>query len=119
LFGRWYDFDSLDAAATGIFSNLLHDDAFQLVCCFQLLLSHGLTKNGRQSIGKVARQLNRSAWCGSRLVQELALPTVSATCAPRLPSGLGEPVVAMRWPYRIAGPSQASHKRVPQLAQRL
>jgi hypothetical protein len=30
------------------------------------------------------------------LAQELAFPTVSATCAPRLPSGLGAPVVVSR-----------------------
>jgi hypothetical protein len=44
------------------FANLLHDDAFQLVCRFQLLLSHGfcLIERGKAE-SKVARQRNRSA----------------------------------------------------------
>jgi hypothetical protein len=41
-FGRWHDFDGLNAAAIGIFPNLLHDDAFQLVCRFQLHFIHGV-----------------------------------------------------------------------------
>jgi hypothetical protein len=65
LFGRRHDFDSLDAAAIGIFPNLLHDDAFQLVCRFQLLFSHGFCLIGRGKVdidtGKAAGQLYRSA----------------------------------------------------------